>query len=50
MPVAKELIEQYRKVAKNKFVFPVPSHADNMNRTLRRIAKQVGITKRYMQI
>lgn len=45
LPVAKELIEQYRKVAKNRFVFPVPSDTDNMNRTLRRIAKQAGITK-----
>ncbi len=45
LPVAKELIEQYRKVAKNRFVFPVPNDGDNMNRTLRRIAKQAGITK-----
>ena len=45
LPVAKELIEQYRKVAKNRFVFPVPNDTDNMNRTLRRIAKQAGITK-----
>lgn len=45
LPVAKELIEQYRKVAKNRFVFPVPNDAENMNRTLRRIAKQAGITK-----
>lgn len=45
LPIAKELIEQYRKVAKNRFVFPVPNDAENMNRTLRRIAKQAGITK-----
>jgi len=45
LPVAKQLIEQYRLVAKNQFVFPVPSNAENMNRTLRRIAKQAGITK-----
>jgi integrase len=45
LPVAKQLIEQYRKVAKNRFVFPVPNDGDNMNRTLRRIAKQAGITK-----
>ncbi|MCD8042012.1 MAG: site-specific integrase [Tannerellaceae bacterium] len=45
LPVAKELIEQYRIVAKNQFVFPVPSNAENMNRSLRRIAKQAGITK-----
>lgn len=46
LPVAKQLIEQYRKVAKSNFVFPVPSNAENMNRCLRRIAKQCGITKR----
>jgi integrase len=46
LPVAKQLIEQYRIVAKSKFVFPVPSNAENMNRCLRRIAKQCGITKR----
>ncbi len=46
LPVAKELIEQYRLVAKNQFVFPVPSHSDNMNRCLQRIAKLCGITKR----
>lgn len=45
LPVAKQLIEQYRLVAKNKFIFPVPSNAENMNRTLRRIGKQAGITK-----
>ncbi len=46
LPVAKQLIEQYHKVAKSNFVFPVPSNAENMNRCLRRIAKQCGITKR----
>jgi len=46
LPVAKQLIEQYRLVAKNQFVFPVPSNAENMNRCLRRIGKQAGITKR----
>jgi integrase len=46
LPVAKQLIEQYLKVAKSNFVFPVPSNAENMNRCLRRIAKQCGITKR----
>lgn len=45
LPVAKQLIEQYRLVAKSKFVFPVPSNAENMNRSLRRIAKACGITK-----
>ncbi|NDV80230.1 site-specific integrase [Dysgonomonas sp. 511] len=45
LPVAKQLIEQYRLVAKNKFIFPVPSNVENMNRTLRRIGKQAGITK-----
>ena len=45
LPVAKQLIEQYRIVAKNQFIFPVPSNAENMNRTLRRIAKQAGINK-----
>ena len=45
LPVAKQLIEQYRIVAKSKFIFPVPSNAENMNRTLRRIGKQAGITK-----
>ena len=45
LPVAKQLIEQYRLVAKNQFIFPVPSNAENMNRTLRRIGKQAGITK-----
>ncbi|KAA6339219.1 Tyrosine recombinase XerC [termite gut metagenome] len=45
LPVAKQLIEQYRLVAKNQFIFPVPSNAENMNRCLRRIAKQAGITK-----
>lgn len=45
LPVAKALIEQYRLVAKNRFVFPVPSNAENMNRCLRRIAKQASITK-----
>lgn len=46
LPVAKQLIEQYRLVAKSRFIFPVPSNAENMNRSLRRIAKQCGITKR----
>ena len=46
LPIAKQLIEQYRLVAKSQFVFPVPSNAENMNRCLRRIAKQCGITKR----
>ena len=46
LPIAKQLIEQYRLVAKNNFVFPVPSHSDNMNRCLQRIAKLCGITKR----
>lgn len=45
LPVAKQLIEQYRLVAKSQFVFPVPSNVENMNRSLRRIAKQCGITK-----
>lgn len=45
LPVAKQLIEQYRLVAKSKFVFPVPSNVENMNRSLRRIGKQAGITK-----
>ena len=46
LPIAKQLIEQYRTVAKSNFVFPVPSNAENMNRSLRRIAKQCGINKR----
>ena len=46
LPVAKELYEQYKAVAKNKFVFPVLNVCDNMNRCLQRIAKQAGITKR----
>lgn len=46
LPIAKQLIEQYRLVAKSQFVFPVPSNAENKNRCLRRIAKQCGITKR----
>jgi len=46
LPVAKQLIEQYRIIARDKFVFPVPSDADGLNRMLRRIAKQCGITKR----
>lgn len=46
LPITKQLIEQYRLVAKSQFVFPVPSNAENMNRCLRRIAKQCGITKR----
>ncbi|MDH6304048.1 integrase [Parabacteroides sp. PF5-5] len=45
LPVAKQLIEQYRLVAKSKFIFPVPSNVENMNRSLRRIGKQAGITK-----
>lgn len=45
LPVAKQLIEQYRLVAKSKFIFPVPSNTENMNRCLRRICKQAGITK-----
>ncbi len=45
LPVAKQLIEQYRLVAKSKFIFPVPSNTENMNRSLRRICKQAGITK-----
>ena len=45
LPVAKQLIEQYRLVAKSQFIFPVPSNAENMNRSLRRIAIQCGITK-----
>lgn len=45
LPVAKQLIEQYRLVAKNQYIFPVPSNVENMNRTLRRIGKQAGITK-----
>lgn len=45
LPVAKQLIEQYRLVAKNQFIFPVPSNVENMNRTLRRIGKQAGVTK-----
>lgn len=35
LPIAKQLIEQYRTVAKSNFVFPVPSNAENMNRCLR---------------
>lgn len=46
LPIAKQLIEQYRALAKSNFVFPVPSNAENMNRSLRRIAKQCGINKR----
>ncbi len=46
LPVAKQLIEQYRSVAKSQFVFPVPSLSDNMNSCLQRIAKLCGITKR----
>ena len=46
LPVAKQLIEQYRIVAKSKFIFPVPSNAENMNRSLRRICEQCNITKR----
>ena len=46
LPIAKQLIEQYRLVAKNNFVFPVPSHSDNMNRCLQRIAKLCGVNKR----
>lgn len=46
LPIAKQLIEQYRLVSKSQFIFPVPSNAENMNRCLRRIAKQCGITKR----
>jgi len=45
LPVAKQLIEQYRLTAKDKYVFPVPSDLDSMNCILRRIAKQCGITK-----
>ncbi len=45
LPVAKQLIEQYRLVSKSQFIFPVPSNAENMNRCLRRIAKQCGIDK-----
>jgi len=45
LPVAKQLIEQYRIVAKSNFVFPVPD-VNTMNLTLKRIAKQCGITKR----
>jgi len=46
LPVAKQLIEQYRIVANNKLVFPVPNNVDDMNNGLRRIAKECGITKR----
>lgn len=45
LPVAKQLIEQYRIVAKNQFIFPVPSNVENMNRGLRRIGKQADISK-----
>ena len=45
LPVAKQLIEQYRVVSKDKFVFPVSSDVSYMNRILRRIAKKCGITK-----
>lgn len=45
LPIANQLIEQYRAVAKSKFIFPVPSNTENMNRCLRRIAKICGITK-----
>ncbi|MDL2214605.1 site-specific integrase [Dysgonomonas sp. OttesenSCG-928-M03] len=46
LPVAKQLIEQYRLVAKNNYIFPVPTFGDSMNRCLQRIAKLCGITKR----
>lgn len=46
LPIAKQLIEQYRLVARSRFVFPVPSLSDNMNSCLQRIAKLCGITKR----
>jgi len=46
LPVAKQLIEQYRIVAKDKFVFPVPNNVNDMNNGLRLIAKECGITKR----
>jgi len=46
LPVAKQLIEQYRIVSKDKFVFPVPDDLSYMNQSLRRIAKRCGINKR----
>ncbi|NDV94281.1 site-specific integrase [Dysgonomonas sp. 521] len=46
LPVAKQLIEQYRLVALNNYIFPVPTFSDSMNRCLQRIAKLCGITKR----
>ena len=46
LPVAKRLIEQYRLVAKNNYIFPVPTFSDSMNRCLQRIAKLCGISKR----
>jgi len=45
LPVAKQLIEQYRIVAKSKFIFPVPRKIDSMNQGLKNITKQCGITK-----
>jgi len=46
LPVAKQLIEQYRIIANNKFVFPVPNKVDTMNNSLKLIAQKCGITKR----
>ena len=45
LPVAKQLIENYRPISKNNLVFPVPSVCDNMNRTLQRIARDCGLKK-----
>lgn len=45
LPIAKQLIENYRPISKNNLVFPVPSVCDNMNRTLQRIARDCGLKK-----
>jgi len=45
LPVAKQLIEQYRIVSKSKFVFPVPNDNKSMNLSLNRIATQCAINK-----
>lgn len=45
LPIAQQLIENYRPVSRNNLVFPVPSVCDNMNRTLQRIARDCGIKK-----
>lgn len=45
LPIAKQLIENYRPISKNNLVFPVPSVCDNMNRTLQRIARDCRLKK-----